>query len=269
MGPGEGTTPEGVGRSEAILRAVAHAVRVLASAPSWSAVADEVLGRLGEAAGVSRAYLFENSTSPEGVLLMTEVNEWCALGITRTITDPENRDFPYAGDFQRYVKLLGTGEALWGLTTDFPDAERRDMEDEGILATAFVPVFVGEDWWGFVGFDDCVTERAWTDLEIEALKAAAETLGAAMQRERVEMELRDAEWRFRRPQLHVRKGVRVRGQRIGRSFPPGNRTRRDASRSSKPVYATFRPPLSDARCRNGKGLPTFELRGNLVHGLSD
>src|SRR5204863_1951000 len=103
MGPGEGTTPLGVGRSEAILRAVAHAVRALARAPSWTEVADEVLGRLGEAAGVSRAYLFENSTSPDGVLLMSEVNEWCSRGIQPTITDPENHDFAYAGDFQRYV----------------------------------------------------------------------------------------------------------------------------------------------------------------------
>ena len=25
-----------------------------------------------------------------------------------------------------------------------------------------VPIFVGGDWWGFIGFDDCVAEREWS-----------------------------------------------------------------------------------------------------------
>ena len=60
-----------------------------------------------------------------------------------------------------------------------------------------VPVTVGGTWWGFLGFDDCRSERAWTPLEVEALKAAADILGTAIHRQLAERRLADAEAQFR------------------------------------------------------------------------
>jgi len=59
-----------------------------------------------------------------------------------------------------------------------------------------VPIFVEGAWWGFIGFDDCVKEREWSAAEIDALKAAASTLGAALQRQAVEEELGASETRY-------------------------------------------------------------------------
>jgi PAS domain S-box-containing protein len=59
-----------------------------------------------------------------------------------------------------------------------------------------VPIFVEEEWWGFIGFDDCSREREWSAAEIDALKAAASTLGAALQRQVMEEELRGSEARY-------------------------------------------------------------------------
>ena len=60
-----------------------------------------------------------------------------------------------------------------------------------------VPIFVEGSWWGFIGFDDCVKEREWSAAEIDALTAAASTLGAALQRQAVEEELGASETRYR------------------------------------------------------------------------
>src|SRR5205823_14318910 len=72
-----------------------------------------------------------------------------------------------------------------------------DQEAEGILASAFVPIFAGGEWWGYLGFDDCVAEREWNSSEMDALKAAAGTLGAAIGREESERIRTQAERRYR------------------------------------------------------------------------
>ncbi len=43
-----------------------------------------------------------------------------------------------------------------------------------------VPVRLGGRLWGFLGFDDCQGEREWSQVEILALRVAADTLGAAI-----------------------------------------------------------------------------------------
>lgn len=58
-------------------------------------------------------------------------------------------------------------------------------------------MFVDRAWWGWVGFDDCVEDREWTQIEIDALRAAAGTLGAAIHRQRSEQQFREAEERYR------------------------------------------------------------------------
>jgi len=55
-----------------------------------------------------------------------------------------------------------------------------------------MPIFVGEAWWGFLGFDECWMRRDWSVGETEALKAAANTLGAAIGRQRAVAELIEA-----------------------------------------------------------------------------
>jgi len=49
-----------------------------------------------------------------------------------------------------------------------------------------VPVRVESEWWGFMGYDDCTRERIWSPAEIDALKTAADTLGVAIERGRLE-----------------------------------------------------------------------------------
>ncbi len=53
-----------------------------------------------------------------------------------------------------------------------------------------VPIFVEEEWWGFVGFSDYETPRIWLDSELDALRVAAGVIGAAFQRRRAENRLR-------------------------------------------------------------------------------
>ena len=58
-----------------MLEALAFAAQRFLEQPSWVQSIDEILGRLGEAVGVSRAYVLENRTGepPRTVLRSAEV----------------------------------------------------------------------------------------------------------------------------------------------------------------------------------------------------
>jgi diguanylate cyclase (GGDEF)-like protein/PAS domain S-box-containing protein len=180
-----------------ILRAAAVAAERLSLPDGMTEGLDEVLARFGAAAEVGRVYLYENREDPDLGLLMSIVREWTAEGIEPTIDDPTNKDYPYANGFSRWEHELRLGHVVRSVLSDVGAIERADMEAENVLSTLTVPIAVGGEWWGFLGFDDGITERRWTSTEVDALMVAAGTLGAAIGRERAMSESIEAKERFR------------------------------------------------------------------------
>ena len=183
--------------AEAIIAAVGFAASEFLRAPSWEASIPEVLARLGQAAHVSRVYLFENHRDEFGRLLTSQRFEWTAPDVKPQIDNPDLQELPWDGAFRRWVGILPRGGVVHGHIRDFPEEERALLSQEDILSIVVVPVLVGEEWWGCLGFDECVEERAWTGGEIDALKAAAGTLGAAIARKRAHLALQEAELKYR------------------------------------------------------------------------
>ena len=54
------------------------------------------------------------------------------------------------------------------------------------------PIHFGDEWWGFVGFDDCRTPREWDESEVSLLRTASEMIGSTLQRWQAEAGLRQA-----------------------------------------------------------------------------
>lgn len=149
---------------------------------SEDTVVPEILERLGSSVNASRAYLFQNTTSDQGELLMEELYEWCAPDIEPTISDPTNHGWPYEPQHSSYVDVLGSGGVLRLSRSTSTGVDLEDLIDEGVLSSISVPVFLRDRWWGFLGFDDCLAEREWSRSEIDALNAAAGFIGITMAR---------------------------------------------------------------------------------------
>lgn len=190
---------EALRRRDAILRAVAFAAeRFLKQTTPWQESAHEVLERLGVAAEVSRVYIFENYRGEDGELWSTQRYEWAAKGVSSQMDNPLMEALPYRGTGQgRWEELLSRGELVHGHTREFPEEAQTQLRRQDILSIVVVPIFAEEEWWGFIGFDECLAEREWSGAETEALEAAANTLGAAIQRERAEEAIRHSEQLYR------------------------------------------------------------------------
>ncbi|MGZ5299989.1 MAG: putative bifunctional diguanylate cyclase/phosphodiesterase, partial [Actinomycetota bacterium] len=192
--------PAGIG--EAVLGAVAFATERFLRDEAWHDRIEEVLAHLGTAAAVSRVYLFQNTRGPDGRLWMDLRFEWEAEGVRRVFDDPANHLHPYAPDFSRWIEVLGRRGEVCALVRGLPEGERRVLSGEGVGSVLAVPVFVGTDWWGFLGFDDACA-RGWSEVETGALRATAGALGAAIERQRGEETLRFAEQQYRSIVEHI------------------------------------------------------------------
>jgi diguanylate cyclase (GGDEF)-like protein/PAS domain S-box-containing protein len=156
----------------------------------------DVLERLGRATDAARVAVYENSRAADGALLMSIRREWITAGIEPAIDDPESFGYPYAAGFSRWERDLGRGACVQERVSGSAGAGFRTLRNQG-LSIAVVPIFVSGAWWGFLAVGDVRDERVWSDVELEALKVAAATLGAAMTREHATRALEGAEDRFR------------------------------------------------------------------------
>ncbi|HEY8241742.1 MAG TPA: ATP-binding protein, partial [Kiritimatiellia bacterium] len=150
-------------------------------------VIQRALGLLGEAANVDRVYIFENHRHTQtGVYLHSQRYEWVREGVTPQIDNPALQNTPYALGLMRLYNLLSAGKSFSGLVREFPEVERRLFEAQDIRSILIVPIFVQDRLWGFIGFDDCHSDRAWSTNEESTLFAMAGSIGGAIARRQTE-----------------------------------------------------------------------------------
>jgi PAS domain S-box-containing protein len=177
-------------RRDAVLRAVTASSEAFLRSANWEAQIPALLSELGAAAAVSRVYAFRHHRGPDGTSLWSQMVEWTADGVQPEIDNPDMQNFDYmAAGFGEWAENLAAREPAYGIVNQLNDGMRAVFEPQQIKSVAIVPVFVQDEWWGLIGFDDCENERVWSGPELDALQLAADSLGAAIYRQRVERDL--------------------------------------------------------------------------------
>jgi two-component system sensor histidine kinase/response regulator len=143
----------------------------------------------GETSAASRVYLFENHQDESGNLLTSQKSEWCGAGIHPEIDHPALQNVTYAEFSPRWVELLSTGRIVNAIVADFPDSEREILESQGIFAILILPLLVNGKFWGFIGFDNCVSDRLWEPAQVNLLRAVAAAISAHLERQQARLEL--------------------------------------------------------------------------------
>ncbi len=168
---------------ERILGAVATVAEQLLREASWEEAVEASLRALGQATEADRVLLFRNRLTPAGELRIGVRHEWAAASVAPLADDPELRDtsLPAYG-LSGWIPELAAGRAVQGPVSGLPDPARDVLARRGVGSLVVVPVFVGGAWWGFLLIEDGREQRIWEPAEVEALRAAAGIVGAAIQR---------------------------------------------------------------------------------------
>ena len=171
-------------RRDRILEAVGLAAERFLAEPSWETSVEEVLESLKQATRVDQVRLVRVEDLKPHELDDT----WSVLDNGRD-TAPVAITLPLGDVFPRWEKELRRGRLIQGRVRDLPEAERHELAARGIRSFAVVPIFVLDDWLGYLSLEVGDDEREWSPAELEVLRTAARTFGAAMHRKRAEAAL--------------------------------------------------------------------------------
>ena len=148
------------------------------------------MGLMGEAVGACRVTIWKNSTK-NGRLYCTQIHEWLGKG-----TPPINKeiavDVAYDENILGWEEILSQGKYINSLVRDMSPAEQAQLSVQGILALFVGPIFVHDQFWGFMGYGNCHTEQIFSNIEHSILRSGSLMIANALLRHETMQNIRNA-----------------------------------------------------------------------------
>lgn len=181
-------TAETLLRRERHLSFLAEIQASLLGHPGMQGLFERILPRLGQISGASRVSVFEIQKTSEGSSCICKKAEWCAKGISQGTFFLPERSFLWIPPLSRWVDRLRQNQAVSGVVKDLPESERQILEPDGVLSILTFPLMAGGNWYGFLRFDDCQSEKEWGVTEVGPLRSAVAAISLAIGRALAEEE---------------------------------------------------------------------------------
>jgi signal transduction histidine kinase len=189
-------------RRERYLSAVAKAAHVLL--PSDSDIAyNDFLDAIGFASGASRVYVFLNYPDEQGKLRQNQIAEWCAKGIKSQMGNPILQGSLYEEVYPGWENTLKGGGIIRGRTAEFEEPTRANLESQEVKAILALPIIIRGKFAGYIGFDNCVDDRFWSQVEVDFLSTSASHLTQALKRKETMVSLKKSETKLRNLSSHL------------------------------------------------------------------
>ena len=138
---------------------------------------------LGKSADVERMTVWKNFEK-DGDLYCTQEYEWCD-GVEMQHGKDYTIDVRYSDTIPTWEGILRSGECVNALVKDLLPVEQVQMERQGIVSMLAAPIVIRNEFWGFIGFDDCTKERVFTEAEENTLESAGKIIASALLREEI------------------------------------------------------------------------------------
>lgn len=181
-----------------ILAAIASSTEILIKKTDIDEAFNEIfsttLSKLGEAANVDRIYYFENNPI---TLTLSQKQEWVRQGIFSQLPNNELQNIPHEEIDTMIIALL-RDKIFNEVVSEIGDSHLREMlEKQNIITIVILPIFVKNQFYGFIGFDDCTNGRKWTEDEIGVLQILSNNISATIERIHSERLIQESEDKFK------------------------------------------------------------------------
>ncbi|MHA4810164.1 response regulator [Flavitalea flava] len=177
-------------KKDQLLQAVAQGTHSLLINTDLNQAISESIQTLGIKAMVDRVYVFQNHFDVEKQQWFTnEMYEWTEDPVHLRLGNPAIKNIPFE-NIRKIIEPLKTKQPFLSYKSKEEDPQLIAIyEKTGVLSSVAVPIFLKDDFWGFVGFDELKKEREWSEAEFSILRSYASSLAAAIQRKQIELEL--------------------------------------------------------------------------------
>lgn len=178
-----------VNRSDSIMQGISEGAARYLEVDDVENSALYLVTRVAQTAVVCRAYVFKNLQSDHTNLDAAQWLEYVAPGSGLAESKGLVVNYQALG-LNNWVETLRNGEVVRVSIAKATEHEAAFLNQRGIKSCILLPVFVEREWWGFMGFDDCVSQRGWRN-ETNALSITAGLFGLAVEREQAEQAKED------------------------------------------------------------------------------
>jgi PAS domain S-box-containing protein len=179
-------------KKTSLIAAISHIIESYLETEEWEKLIDPTLKLMGETTAVDRVYFFKNFTDPKtGKLYSQQINEWTNGRVSSEIDNPDYQAIPME-DHPMTVETALKGKPFTVLTDLAQGATREILEAQGIKSLLIMPILLENNFFGFIGFDDCSTAKTWTEDEISFLASVTTNLSFAIERKQNLDKIREA-----------------------------------------------------------------------------
>ena len=177
-------------KKDQLLSAVAQATHSLLINTDLNQAIMESIQTLGSKAMVGRVFVFQNHFDAEVQKWFTsEIHEWTEDQSDFRLENPSIKNIPF-DNIKMIVGPLQNNQPFLSYKSTEEDPQLKGIyEKTGVLSSVAVPIFLKDDFWGFVGFDELKKEKEWSEAEFSILRSYASSLAAAIERKQIELEL--------------------------------------------------------------------------------
>ena len=143
------------------------------------------MGMIAQNVDVDRVYIWKNYTEG-GRNYCKQLYEWA-----EGVAPQQEKDMAYA-EYPFWENVLICGHCINSPVRGLPIREHERMRAERVLSVLVVPVFLKDEFWGFVGFDDCHEERVFSENEESILRAGSLLMANALLRNEMTLNMQSA-----------------------------------------------------------------------------
>lgn len=180
-------------RKNNYLSVISQVVSCFVFHDNWFTALEEVFELTGKALKVDRVYYFENyHDSVAGKLFSSQKYEWTNGIVSPEIDNPKMQHMDSLQFPELFDPLIHDKICVANVKELPKGAYKRILISQDVVSILVLPVEVEGYFYGFVGFDNCLQERDWTEWDIAFLKSITSNLASAIQKQKARFALEKA-----------------------------------------------------------------------------
>ncbi len=163
--------------------------RLLRSEPDdFSGTLQECMGLMARSVGADRIHLHKNHIE-NGKRYNSRLYEWAEPGWKT----PVGGAGMFLCDSESFLikDKLGRGETIHSLASDLPPLCKTCLGVDETRSVMVIPIFLHDEFWGFVSFDNCHDDRLFTKDEASIMQSGSLLLASALLRNEYMLNLRE------------------------------------------------------------------------------
>lgn len=146
---------------------------------------NDILEEVGRQTNVSRVYIFENNADNT---VSYNTFEWCNYGIEPQIDNLQEISF-VEGPYKDWPSRYDENGVLYCPNIDALDKEcHSHLYSQDIKSMLHCAILDNGQFRGFIGFDECVSDRIWTNKQVEILLYLSKILTIFLLKKRIQDE---------------------------------------------------------------------------------